>query len=350
MADAETGEDNSRGLDLVARALTKIGPHYRYWSTVRTSEGVIDHLIVGPTGVWVIVVANMDLPIAVRDGRLVRGGVDHHVLVKTIERRARCASNHLGIPTRAVLAVPGALVGGSPQAAGRVRVVSSAMLVAYVTGAPSEMPPERLAETRERAEAWKSEPPQVFRRTPITTVSAPSHHGQPGGPPRAEGRRSGQRARRRVELFLLAAVLAAIVYVITSPDRLEVLAEWVAQPFTDTAGDDATHPDPSASAAPTDLVAGPIQMAFVCSELNGTYWMRLSVTDVFAGATQIAVGVNGIERFLGEFQPLQPIEAIADIAPGAPITLAASWTSANGDTPGDLKRSVSAPVEACPVS
>ncbi|NLA35636.1 MAG: NERD domain-containing protein [Actinobacteria bacterium] len=339
MPESGHWEDDGRCKELVARALAKLPSDHRDWCGIRTSCGVIDHLIVGPTGVWLIAAAPADPPISVRHGQLLRGEVDAQDLIDSVERQAAIAAAYVGLPVRPILAVPGLVVGDARLMVSQVRLAPATKVVDYITNAPSEMPPERLFETRYRVDIWQGESNSLVMR-----ASAAEPTRQPSAPVAAPTRKLT--VNRAVEMALFLAIIGVLLWVSVDGTRRQHVATWATDPVGAVLGESTSRSGEISDPGLPDL--GPVEGDFVCSETTGSYWLQISVTDFDAGKTHLAVSLDGVERYLGEFGTFEPIEAVAGIAPGAPITLAVRWQPSSASAPQDLKRAFRAPSDPCP--
>ncbi|MCB1282841.1 MAG: hypothetical protein M9952_01865 [Microthrixaceae bacterium] len=338
MRDSSHWNDGEHSSELVSRALSGLKSEYRDWPGIRTSWGVIEHLIVGPTGVWLVASASNDPPVSVRDGRLVRGDFDAQCLIESVERQAAIAAAYVGLPVRPILAIPGLVVGDGQMTVCQVRLAPATKVVEYITTAPVEMPPERLFETRYRIDIWQGESnsltmPHTAARVDVSAT-----------PKRDRSRRAT--VNRMVEMALFIAIVGTVIWVSTDRNRRDQVASWATDPVGVVLGEPTDETTEIDGFPLADL--GPVGGTFMCDEGAGTYRLQFSVTDAEAGRTHLAIRIDGLDRYLGEFGTLDPVEALSGIAPGAPITLAVEWRPDSKSTNQHLERSFRAPDDPCP--
>jgi len=128
-----------RGELAVATVLAGLDPRYRVHHGIDTGHGDIDHLVIGPTGIFVIETKNLDGRFALTHGHLTRNGYDATHLAAQATAESMAVKDMLPEARRgawwveAVVAVSGDVEGG-PLAVSHATVVAIRDLVTFITG------------------------------------------------------------------------------------------------------------------------------------------------------------------------------------------------------------------------
>lgn len=364
--EAKNWARGAAGEDHTAAALRALSPEYHVFHTITIGSGGadIDHLVIGPTGVWVIDSKFENYPYSVRNGQLKSGTKPRDLVITKVEEYAALARHRLGVDTNATISVVGEFTTGPAAMVGRVRVIDHRYLAGHILNSPRVLSEDRVRHLAQGAEEWKNNPARHFqdnkrfrsqqsqrtRRLSPVPPPLPAPPRPASGPVTTSGDKSDANAGGCLKaigvivlaLFAIGAITSAAEQFGFSASPTTTEAPFESESGESVAGAEATVPE-----APLELDLEQLEIEFVCSELNGTYWMRLRIADMSAGQVHVSVSVSGVEQYLGEYRWGEPIEAIANLGPSTPITVTASWTSRDGSTPGDLKRSFTAPSAAC---
>jgi hypothetical protein len=118
--------------------------------SVPGSESNVDHVVVGPTGVWVIDSKEWTGRITNGNNMLWRGQTPLRDELRTATWLARVVQNVGKSKARAVLCFGGVSLPASQQEVERVLVVGRDALVSHIAGAPVTLSPKQIEKTVER--------------------------------------------------------------------------------------------------------------------------------------------------------------------------------------------------------
>ncbi len=227
---SEVAERERKGIEgerATSEALSDLPSSYRvaHGLKIGTTKADIDHLVIGPSGVWVIDSKNWSGSLSAGKGTLWRGRRPIRREVASVENQAAYAQSVLGLDTNPTICFITTRLPRPAQMVGRCRVVSLDVLVPYIEATPTVLTPEQVDAAWTKVEAWAVKPPVVEPATnrgaalPVsspasptptkaTTRSTPNRRAQRSAPRQPEARPAVEEAyhgaRRRRVLGLMA--------------------------------------------------------------------------------------------------------------------------------------------------
>ena len=146
LLDPDRWQKGFEGEAIVSRTLSRLEPFgYQLIDDVAIERGNVDHVIVGPTGVFAIETKNHPGRLEVRDGILRRDGLECTNFTGQAVRgamavRALTRANWV----EALLVFPNARMLGGPVPIGTTTVVDLSGLTAFITARPSRLGPDEV--------------------------------------------------------------------------------------------------------------------------------------------------------------------------------------------------------------
>ena len=134
-----------------ASALARLpARRWRVWHDLRVpgSRANIDHLVVGPTGVWVVDTKSTTAPVTARWRRVCFG--DRRLDTTAVRWETEIVEDRLGVRVRSVVAVHGAWLGRHPGRAGGVLVLPADRLVRRLRRGRRRLDPAEVLAVSER--------------------------------------------------------------------------------------------------------------------------------------------------------------------------------------------------------
>lgn len=152
----EAWRKGAEGEQLTAAALSKLPPEYvaLHDLPIHGSLANIDHVVIGPTGVFTVETKNYASAVEVRWGSARSAGRSLERVVEQARGQAKVASATLGRPVRPIVCVQGAGVASGPLSkgvAGGVSFCSGRRLARVITAYPVELTPDEVRELSELA-------------------------------------------------------------------------------------------------------------------------------------------------------------------------------------------------------
>ena len=150
LAVAENYEKGAAGEAATAEALAVLPPEFHVFHDLVVPGRLranVDHLVIGPTGVWLIDSKSSDSDLRYSDGTLWRGGFPMRREVASLEAMAERVARHLDADVRSVLCFTHGQVPVPCPRLGTVTAVNRWQLVDLITRAP-------LAASQPMVEWW----------------------------------------------------------------------------------------------------------------------------------------------------------------------------------------------------
>ena len=343
---SEVAERERKGIEgerATSEALSDLPSSYRvaHGLKIGTTKGDIDHLVIGPSGVWVIDSKNWSGSLSAGKGTLWRGRRPIRREVASVENQAAYAQSVLGLDTNPTICFITTRLPRPAQMVGRCRAVSLDVLVPYIEGTPTVLTPEQVDAAWTKVEAWAVKPPVVEQRGAALPVSSPAKP----TPTKTQRRRSTQPKRRTTSaprqpaarparskktsstnwgaLVVGLLGLLAIFGFLNSPDLIESVAEPIADFFTPTtvpppvvAGTSTTAAPAGSASTPTTVPNPGLFTASVsCPPEGGGYTIAGRAPVLMQGRIRITVTIAGESRFLGEIPSFHSIDPVVGVAP-----------------------------------
>lgn len=276
------------------------------------TRGDIDHLVIGPTGVWVIDTKNWSGNLTAGNGMLWRGRQPIRKEIAGVEAQAAHAQSVLGLAANPVLCFVNTGLPRPAQMVGRTRVVSLDALVPHLQSSPSVLSSQDVDLAARKVEAWKRNPPasqsttQAASRTDVTPASSSeSLKSQPSVEPKGISGRS-------MGLVLLAAFLVFGFIQSRSDEKGSV---------GDRRANEATSP--TVTAAPTTPSTAPPPAYFSaqveCLTPGGGYTVKGHAGMLTNQRIRVTATIGGAPLYLGEFSTFQRVPPIPGQAPSSSV-------------------------------
>ncbi len=356
---AEKWEKGADGERATAEALSLLTPDFAVFHdlVVPGSKANVDHLVIGPTGVWLIDSKAYQGELRYGDGTLWRGRFPMRKESETVEWMATAVSRHLDADVRPVLCFTHTEPPVPCPPLGKVEVVSVWALVELIQHgpvvsspamvdwlrelaremtAPMPTPKERPGEALESIRQQPVAPPIVIRDTRWSRRTArpkPARAARPTPPARSSsGRSRPQPARRRTSRKQEGSILGAVLALLFGWLFLKGLQEK-------TTNDLAAPPPPAVSAEVR--CDGPGAGYRVVPVWPGD---RPGLSGYRARLESGFVGELGLWRSAATPQDLQ---ALYQLPPGIPVELSmvAEMTDGRVSPPG--RGSITLPPTPC---
>lgn len=343
MSDHRPGPGWRRGSEAqraTAAALTALPAHTHFFHGLpigRTGDDV-DHLVIGPTGVWAIGSLQWSGPATTTpDGMLWLGTTPVSVEADHMSSRAEYARHALAGEVRPVLCVVGAQL---PQAVHRINgvdVVDADWLVSLLTSHPTILSTVEVDAAIHAATRWRVQPPDHVPERWVPPIFESSRALPPPPPQRFD------RDPRRVsasQVMIAATVVAVsmlglIGYLLTA-DRGTVSA------FPQTAS------MASGRVVVTDVPGyGALRVEVICPAEGGRFDLVGHVQGVYDGRVRISTTVGGEGRYLGEFSSLQRTPVISVLATATDTTFSVQRVDRAGRGGEVSTFAVTTPAEPC---
>ncbi|MBK6669735.1 MAG: NERD domain-containing protein [Actinobacteria bacterium] len=317
-------EDNRKGAEgerATAAELATLPPTYRvvHGLKVGKTKADIDHLVVGPSGVWVIDTKSWAGRLTEGKGMLWRGRTPIRREIESVERQAEYARQVLSLDTNPVLCFVGTELPRAAQMVGRTRVLSLPALVHHITSSTAVLNAPQVDAAGRLAQRWLANPPPVEVRAPgrsrdaeqrppaATAVGArPSRRNRSGARPAA-----GCLARLLLALVVLVALLAALGASRQFLDRIAKSGHaTTTTPFAQPGGSAS-----GSTGSPPTTVPDYFKAEVSCPEANGGYTVKGRVAFLRGFALRVTASLGGEQRFLGEYRSFQPAEPLTGVPP-----------------------------------
>lgn len=146
-----------RGERAVGRALEALPPTYRVLHDLDTGRGNVDHVVIGPTGVFAIETKEWNGRFSSRNGRLFHNGREERQVLRqvtggAVEVRRRLAAAGLNVWVEAVVVSSRALVQNGKLRLPRATVLDLAALISHIERARQGLSPDQVARATEAVE------------------------------------------------------------------------------------------------------------------------------------------------------------------------------------------------------
>lgn len=295
-------------------------------------RGDIDHLVIGPTGVWVIDSKNDAGELTAGKGTLWNGRYPITNKVEAVEAQARYAREVLGADTNPVLCFVQAKLPRPAQMVGRVRVLELGSLSEHIMAGQVTMLPEHVQAAVERVGDW-------LRRPPATGSATPGSSRRPAGssslaPPPMPS--AIVRNRRSPLVSLVAGLL--VLALLVGACSLAIAA------FTTASRNLASSSDTT-----TTTLVGPGYLAVQvdCPAPNGGHRLNPRVRNSPSGPIRVSAIVDGTPQYLGEFVNGQPLPPIEGMAPATTVGFDVQLVDAVGQGGPSYRVDVTTPATPC---
>lgn len=300
------GAEGQRATAAALAALPTSSQYFHGLAVGRTGDEV-DHLVVGPSGVWVVNSAVWHgLVTVTADGMLWRDRAAITTDIEAMQERAAYARRTLGHEVRPVLCVVGTTLPGPSHRIAGVDIVGVDWLVALITAQPDTLDRSVIDAVLAAAAGWRAQPPD--HRHPARPVAATSPRGpvgRAGARSRSESLRSALREtlRRRTAAETGALALAATIAV----TMLALIGYLVVRDDgPDRVGADTPAVEPDAA---------PFRVEIRCPTPGRGYELIGRVGSLTGGVVRVSAELDGVARYLGEFRPLDRTAPIWPIPP-----------------------------------
>lgn len=254
---------------------------------------VVNHLVVGPTGVWVVIPVNEPGVLIKQGGTLWNGDRSISSRIEQVERLAAFAREVLGFETNPVLCFVQATLPRRAQMIGRVRVVELGALAEHVAAGSTTLSAADIEAADGRIDDWLRRAPTVPTRTAPAT------------------RPASLRRRAGIAAVVVAALAGGATIGVSTLTNVAVAR-------TDSSA-------PTTTVAPTTLPAPPANVLTVdvtCPVRGRGYQLIPRSVSTGLDQLQVAATVDGHPQFIGP---------IASGQPGPPITGVGSATTVGFD-------------------
>lgn len=303
---AEVAERWQKGVDgerATAAELMKLPPSFHIIHGLKKGprNGDIDHLVIGPTGIWVIDSKNDSGVLTANKGTLWNGRYPISKKVDGVEDQARYANFALGMDVNPVLCFVQAQLPRPAQMIGRTRVVELGALSHHIMSGQTTMLPQQIQLAVERVGEWIRRPPAMGQRPPSSPPA--TAHRLRSVPTPAEQQNGSK-------LAPLAGILLTIVVLVGACGVVAMLAKRSGG----SVGLSTTN------ATSTTLPAGAryIRVEIECPVPGSGFEVRPRTT-INADRVNLSATVNGVPQYLGQFRVYEPIEPIRGLGPGSAI-------------------------------
>ena len=315
MSDHRAGSGWGRGADgqrATAAALSALPAtcHFFHGLPIGRGGDEVDHLIIGPTGVWVVNSSHWTGRVTVTpDGMLWRDHTAITAEIEAMQERAAYARRTVGSEVRAVLCVVGPSLPEPHHRIAGVDVVGVDWLVALITAQATSLDRDQIDGYVRAAAEWRVHPPDhrhPLRPTPAVAAARRPDTAAPASG-RTPGRRVGSRRRHRsVETGAMAlattvalSALAIIGYVAVRDDDPGGLGRSI------------DSVDVSAGASPE--ANGTVRIEVRCPEPGKGYELVGRIGALARGTVRMSAVVDGKGSYLGEFRALDSTGPVGGI-------------------------------------
>ncbi len=251
---------------------------------------VVNHLVIGPTGVWVVIAAHEPGVLVKQAGTLWNGDTSISTKVEQVETLARFARHLLGCETSSVLCFTTATLPRRAQMVGRVRVLELGVLTDHLAGGHPTLGPDRVAAVLARVDEW-------LRQAPALSTTPPP-------PPR------GASLRRRIGIG--AGIAAAIV---TGATLSASFLTDVSVARTESVRPTSTTAPPTTVGVPEEL----LEVDISCPRLGLGYQLIPRTVSTGLDLLQVAATVDGQPQFIGSLAAGLPGPPIIGVPPSTTV-------------------------------
>jgi hypothetical protein len=307
------------------RALMALPPTYHIFHGLKTarSGSDIDHVVIGPSGIWVVDTKDWSGVAEVRDGDLKCGRYSRANHVDSVQRQATLVRERLGFDAAPMLCFVGELRPRPAMMIGRVRLVTVDSIAAHIRAGTITMGEDDLRTAIDRARSWKERPQQFAAKPAPPVATAPTRRGArssarppvvapPDLTPPNLRRTSGPSTLKRLGLAL--CLLAAVGTVIGALDSRRHAADDRDADVTDSAAVGTSLTGTPSGPAPTP---GFLRVSIDCPVPGGGYELDSRVPASAPGSVRVSATIAGVPRYLGEIPRFTHAPAITGVGPGA---------------------------------
>ena len=325
------------GEEATERALKSLPTDYTVFQGLRVGPtgGDIDHLVVGPTGVWVLDTKRWTGRVTVSNGELYQGGSARTKHLVDLHGQAEYAGSVLGTPVNAVMCFVDTDLDRDAQMVGRSRVMTLDGFMRHLAEQPRQLSSADISRIAERADSWFEHPPERRiprppREPPVATSVARSPGAAPTGSiPRRLGRRL---ASRSAQLIVALIFLAFVADVIRSLSHVRIGTGTATSTTTTTA---------SATAAPNDL-----RVSIDCPVAGKGFLINGRTQN---GATiRVSAAIGGLPmQYVGELREYGRMNPIRGVGPNQSIGFDVQRVNEVGQGLDTYHFDVSTPANPC---
>ena len=299
-----------------------------------TTKGDIDHLVIGPTGVWVIDTKNHSGRLTANKGMLWNGRFPIRKEIEGVERQADYASEVLGSDVSAVLCFPIAELPRPAQMVERTRVLSLGALVEFISSGPVVLADDRVATLAERAEQWKVRPPGIEPRP----RSARRNQGAQPDPIWVRSQQPAANAPKPKRGHAVVELLAKLAVLIVALGLFVSQGPKLMKAFTDRLTHSTATPSTSAN----------FTAQVTCPTPGAGYVMQGRAASATGPRTRVTVTMPGAPpKLLGEVQGAMPTPTIAPLAPRVSVGFGLETLDTAGQVLTTTHLDVSTPAAPC---
>ncbi|MFN8051042.1 MAG: nuclease-related domain-containing protein [Acidimicrobiales bacterium] len=306
------------------------------------SNADVDHLVIGPTGVWVIDSKAWHGQLTAGDGTLWRGRHPIRKEISSVEQQASYARNVLGFDVNPVLCFVGTKLPRPAQMVGRVRVVELPALIEHLTAGQITMLPEHITAALERAGRWRQRPPTIPRASATPSIKrerrrkaadVPRKSNRANRPTRASSTAIRKASTQLFGLALRAAVLVIAVVILAAIYKA-----------VERSGTDLFTP----SSTTTTLVGpGYLSVSVSCPAPNGGYRLVGHPKPPLGEKIRVSATIDGAPHFLGEFSTYMTAPPIERVPPSTSTGFDIALVDAVGQAGASYHIDITTPATPC---
>jgi len=303
VAPASARADGERA---TAAALRRLPPTFTIVHGLLTMPGgpTVDHLVIGPTGVWVVGTRNWAVVAEVERGELRSGRFSQGRDLDTVVEQAALVRDRLQLDANPMLCFVNGLQPRPAMMVGRVRLMTLDTIVDHIVDGAVTLTEVQVRWAVEQARDWQSRPAGFVR----SASPGPPRHGAAPAPSLVVSSGRSHRGLRLVAMMLLGLMLfSTLAYV-------GAHAVALVRTDSDAASDVTTADVATPGLDPATGGDGPLRVEVECPTAGAGYRLAPTVGEDAARAVRISATVAGASRYLGEFvrfEAVPPIDAVA---------------------------------------
>ena len=273
----------------------------------------IDHVVLGPSGVWVIDSKHWSGELTAGKGTLWRGRTPIRKETDSVEEQAAYARQVLGLTANPVLCFIGTRLPRPAQMVGRARVISLEALVPHIEAGDAVLTEAQVDAAFDKVRAWRKNPPEPEVRRGETPKPATS------------GRSPG-RAVLRFTMMALIVLFVTGAVATTGVVALRALWNTFEEDLTPTAG--RSGGSTTTTLAGQDLFATGV----TCPAPGSGYTIDGRAANVSPGRIRVTSTIAGEQTFLGELTSFLPIEPLTGLVPDTTVRFDVESIDASGQS------------------
>lgn len=345
MSDTAPGPGGRKASELeaaVARVLTRLPVGYQVFRDIELHHGdptTVDHLVIGPSGAWLIDTRAWAGELRAGDGTLWRGGTPIRDEIEHIERSAETVAARLGVDVNPMLCFVGTVLPRPAQMVERTRVVTLDALVDHVVGATPVLLPNTVEMLGHRARTMETEPPPA---RPGIQPPLPWDRPSPGIVviPEPDDEPTDLARPRTGVLRTIVAMIVVAALVLGAVSALLIATSDMRS---------APAPTPRSTARPTPTAGSGDVVTTVDCPVPGTGWTFQARRTLRPSAprARVTANVNGLPAYLGDLGAGQRSDQLRNLGPDQLVTLTVETLDAAGQRLGRHDLSITTPPQPC---